>query len=151
RGGVVRQQALAGAEIRRRQSRDPQVRSRVPRARGAHMIEKSLTAMFKVVTDEAANNPAFGKRLEDSLATFGQELADKRLAERTVGDFHPFIEYKKGTPAEFEAKLAKFDAKELRVIIDKHHLDPANTFKGKGTKKALASHIAEAARKRAER
>ncbi len=115
------------------------------------MIDKTLSAMFKVVTEEAVNNPAFGKRLEDSLAKFGQELADKRLAERNVGDFHPFIEYKKGSPEEFDARLAKFGAKELRVIVDKHGLDPANTLKGKGTKKALAAHIAAAAKKRHDR
>lgn len=115
------------------------------------MIDKTLSSMFKVVTDEAVNNPAFGKRLEESLAKFGQELAERRLAERNVGEFHPFIEYRKGSPEEFEARLAKFDVKELRVIVQKHHLDPANTLKGKGAKKALVAHILEAARKRAER
>ena len=115
------------------------------------MIDRALSSLFKVVTDEAVNNPAFGKRLEESLAKFGQELAERRLAERNVGEFHPFIEYRKGSPEEFEARLAKFDVKELRVIVQKHHLDPANTLKGKGAKKALVAHILEAARKRAER
>lgn len=115
------------------------------------MIDKTLSSMFKVVTDEAVNNPAFGRKLEDALAKFGQELAERRMAERNVGEFHPFIEFKNGTLAEFEARLLKFDVKELRVIVHKHHLDPANLLKGKGTKKALAMHILEAARKRAER
>jgi hypothetical protein len=114
------------------------------------MIDKALSNMFKVVTEEAVNNPAFGKKLEDALAKFGQDLAERRLAERSVEGFHPHIEYKK-SPAEFEARLAKFDAKELRVVIDKHGLDPANTLKGKGTKKVLAAHILAAAQKRAER
>lgn len=115
------------------------------------MIEKTLQGMFKVVTDEAAANPAFGRKIEDQLAKFGQDLAERRLAEKAVGAFHPFIEYKKGTPEEFEARLLKFDAKELRVIIDKHHLDPAATLKGKAAKKALAAHILQAAKKRSER
>ena len=115
------------------------------------MIDKTLSAMFKVVTDEAANNPAFGKKLEDSLAKFGHDLAERRLAERNVSEFHPFIEFKKAGPDEFEARLVKFDAKELRVIIEKHHLDPASSLKGKVAKKALVSHIATAARKRHER
>ena len=93
------------------------------------MIEKTLAGMFKVVTDEAATNPAFGRKLEDQLAKFGQDLAERRLAEKNVGEFHPLIEYKKGTPQEFETRLMKFDAKELRVIIDRHHLDPAATLK----------------------
>ncbi len=46
------------------------------------MIDKALSNMFKVITEEATNNPAFGKKLEDSLAKFGQDLAEKRLAER---------------------------------------------------------------------
>ena len=42
------------------------------------MIDKALSSMFKVVTEEAVNNPAFGKKLEESLAKFGQDLAEKR-------------------------------------------------------------------------
>lgn len=114
------------------------------------MIDRALSNMFKVVTDEAAANPAFGKKLEDSLAKFGQDLAKKRLAERSIEGFHPMVEYRKDAAA-FEARLARFDAKELRALIAHHHLDPAGTLKGKGTKKALATHILEAARKRTER
>jgi len=115
------------------------------------MIDKTLSSMFKVVTDEAANNPAFGKKLEDALAKFGQDLAERRMAERSVEGFHPFIEFKKGAPEEFEVRLMKFDAKELRVLIQKHGLDPANLLKGKGAKKAFVAHILEAAKKRSER
>ena len=115
------------------------------------MIDRALSSLFKVVTDEAVNNPAFGKRLEESFAKFGQELAERRLAERNVGEFHTFIEFKKGSPEDFEARLMKFDVKELRVIVQKHHLDPANSLKGKGAKKTLVVHILEAARKRSER
>lgn len=114
------------------------------------MIDRALSNMFKVVTEEAASNPAFGKKMEDALAKFGQELAEKRLAERNVENFHPHVEYKKDAPG-FEARLAKFDAKELRVLVDRHHLDPAATLKGKGAKKVLVAHILEAAKKRAER
>ncbi len=114
------------------------------------MIDRALANMFKVVTEEAATNPAFGKKLEESLAKFGQDLADKRMAERSIDGFHPLAEYKKD-PASFEARLAKFDVKELRALIAHHHLDPAGTLKGKGAKKVLATHIIEAARKRAER
>lgn len=114
------------------------------------MIDRALSNVFKVVTDEAAANPAFAKKLEDQLAKFGQDLAEKRMAERSIEGFHPLVEYKKD-PAAFEARLAKFDAKELRALVTQHHLDPANTLKGKGAKKVLATHILEAARKRAER
>ena len=51
------------------------------------MIDRALSSLFKVVTDEAVNNPAFGKRLEESLAKFGQELAERRLAEQ-IGRAH---------------------------------------------------------------
>lgn len=114
------------------------------------MIEKTLAGVFKVVTDEAAANPAFGKRVEDVLAKFAKEYVEKQVAERRVGEFHPFIEFKKG-PEEFEARLLKFDGRELRAIVDKHHLDPAQSLKGKASKKVLAAHIAQAARKRSER
>jgi hypothetical protein len=115
------------------------------------MIDKALAGVFKVVTEEASANPAFGKRMEDVLAKFAKDYAEKQAAERRIGDFHPFIEFRKGTPEAFEAQLAKFDAKELRAIIQKHHLDPAQSLKGKAAKKALAAHILQAARKRSER
>ena len=35
------------------------------------MIDRALSGLFKVVTEEAAANPAFGKKLEDTLAKFG--------------------------------------------------------------------------------
>jgi hypothetical protein len=114
------------------------------------MIDRALSNMFKVVTDEAAANPAFGKKLEDVMAKFGQDLAEKRMAERSIEGFLPLVEYKKD-PVAFEERLSKFDAKELRALVDKHHLDPANVLKGKGAKKALAAHVLEAAKKRAER
>ncbi len=114
------------------------------------MIDRALSNMFKVVTEEAAANPAFGKKLEDVVAKFGQELAEKRMAERNIDGFLPLVEYKKD-PVAFEECIGRFDAKELRAIIDKHHLDPANVLKGKGSKKALATHVREAAKKRAER
>jgi hypothetical protein len=115
------------------------------------MIDKALASVFKVVTDEAANNPAFGKRVEEALGKFAVDYVERRRAERRIGEFHPLVEFRKGTPEEFEARLAVFDATELKMIIQKHHLDPANTLKGKGAKKALAAHILAAAKKRAER
>ena len=115
------------------------------------MIDKALAGVFKVVTEEAAENPAFGKRIEEALAKFAVDYVERRRAERRIGDFHPLVEFRKGTPAEFAARLAAFDAMELRIIIQKHHLDPANTLKGKASKKALAALILAAARKRAER
>ena len=115
------------------------------------MIDKALAGVFKVVTEEAAANPAFGKRMEDVLARFAKEHAEKQLAERRIGEFHPLLEFRKGTPEEFEARLLKFDARELRAIVQKHHLDPAQSLKGRAAKKVLAAHILQAASKRAER
>jgi hypothetical protein len=115
------------------------------------MIERALGGVFRVVTDEAASNPAFAKKLEDALAGFADDYAARRKAEADIGDFHPFIAYRKSTPEEFAARLSRFDAKALRLIVAQHNLDPANELKGKGAKKALVEHIFAAARKRAER
>jgi hypothetical protein len=115
------------------------------------MIDRALAGVFKVVTDEAATNTAFARKLEDSLAKFADDYVDARAAERRVGDFHPFIEYRKGTPDEFRARLSKFDAKELKLVIGKYNLDSAGVLKGKGAKKALVEHIFTAAQKRTER
>ena len=72
------------------------------------MIDRALASVFKVVTEEAAANPAFGKKLEDTLAKFGQELAEKRMAERSIENFHPLVEYRKDA-AGFERALAEGD------------------------------------------
>lgn len=115
------------------------------------MIDRALGSLFKVVTDEAARNPAFAGRMEEALGKFAQDYAAKRLAERQVGDFHPHIEFKKGTPEEFRARLMKFDAQGLRIVIEKHNLDPASALSARAAKKALVDHVFEAASKRAER
>jgi hypothetical protein len=114
------------------------------------MIERTLAGLFKVVTDEAAQNPAFAQKLEDALARFADDYAERRRAEREVGDFHPFIEFRKGADA-FRDRLASFGAGELRLIVERHNLDPARTLKPKASKKALADHIFAAAEKRAAR
>ncbi len=115
------------------------------------MIERALGGVFRVVTDEAASNPVFARKLEDALAGFAEDYTARRKAEADVGDFHPFIAYRKGTPEEFAARLGKFDVKALRLIVAQHNLDPANALKGKGAKKALVEQILTATQKRAER
>ena len=105
------------------------------------MIDKALAGLFKAVSDEAASNPAFARKLEESLAKFAEDYVETRAAERRVGDFHPFIEYRKGTPDEFRARLSRFDVKELKLVIGKYNLDSASVLKGKGAKKALVEHI----------
>ena len=115
------------------------------------MIEKMLAGVFKVVTDEAAANPDFARKLETSLAKFADEYIESRDAQRSIADFHPFIEYRKGTPDEFRARLMAFDAKTLKLIVERNRLDPAGALKGKGAKKALVDHIFAAAQKRTER
>lgn len=115
------------------------------------MIDKALAGLFKVVSDEAASNPAFARKLEEALGKFAEDYVSTQQARRRIGDFHPFIEYRKGTPEAFRARLAKFDAKDLKLIVDKHRLDPAGALKSKTSKKALVEHVFLAAQKRTER
>ena len=115
------------------------------------MIDKALGSLFKVVTEEAAANPAFAQRLEDSLAKFAEDHVAARRAGARIGDFHPFIEFRKGTPEDFRKRLGGFDATELRMIVGKHHLDPAGVLKPRASRKALVEHLFAAAQKRAER
>ncbi len=115
------------------------------------MIEKMLASMFKVVTEEAAANPEFARKLEVSLAKFADEYIEGRDAGRRVADFHPYIEFRKRTPEEFRTCLMSFDGNELKLIVEKYRLDPAATLKAKTAKKALVDHIFAAAQKRTER
>ncbi len=115
------------------------------------MIDKALAGLFKVVTDEAAANPAFAQRLEDSLYRFSQDLVATRAAVDRVAGFHPYIEFGKLGVDAFRGRLGEFDARELKLVVDRHHLDPAQTLKPKAAKKALIEHIVAAAEKRAAR
>ena len=115
------------------------------------MIDKALGGVFKVVTTEAAENPAFARRIEDVLGKFAEEYVEKRRIESAVENFHPFIAFRKATREEFRKQLAGFSAPELRMVVAKHHLDPAAVLKARAPKKALVEHIAAAAEKRAAR
>jgi hypothetical protein len=115
------------------------------------MIEKTLSGLFKVVAEEAESNKAFAARLEGSLAKFAEDYVARAAAEGQVADFHPFIEFKKGTPDEFRARLAKFDVRALKLIVKNHGLDPAGALPAKAAKKVVAEFIATAAEKRAAR
>lgn len=115
------------------------------------MIDKTLSGLFRVVTEEAAHNPAFAQKLEDALGEFAEAWVEKRKAEREVADFHPFIEFRKSSAETFRARLDAFGPAELRLIVEKHHLDPARTLKPRASKKALADLICAAAEKRAVR
>lgn len=115
------------------------------------MIDKTLAGLFRVVTEEAAQNPAFAQKLEDALGGFAEAFVERRKAERQVADFHPFIEFRKATPEAFRARLEGFGVAELRLIVEKHHLDPAKTLKPKAAKKVIVELISAAAQKRAVR
>jgi hypothetical protein len=115
------------------------------------MIDKTLSGLFRVVTEEAAHNPAFAQKLEDALGEFSEAWVERRKAERSVADFHPFIEFRKDTPEAFRRRLDGFGPGELRLIVEKHGLDPARTLKPKAAKKAVVELIFTAAEKRAAR
>lgn len=114
------------------------------------MIDRALNSLFKAVADEAQLNPSFARKLEDSLARFAEDYVERQRMERRVGEFHPFIEYRK-SPDDFAERLGDFDQGDLKLIIAKHNLDSAGLLKSKASKKALIDHIVAAARKRIER
>ena len=115
------------------------------------MIEKALGGVFKVVTSEASANPAFARRLEDALGKFAEDYVERRRVERSVANFHPFIAFRNATPEEFRKQVGGLSAAELRMVVDKHHLDPAGSLKARAPKKALVEHVVLAAEKRAAR
>ncbi len=114
------------------------------------MIDRALNSLFKAVAEEAQLNPSFARKLEDSLAKFAEDYVERQRTERRVGEFHPFIEYRK-SPDDFAERLSSFDQGDLRLIVAKHNLDAAGLLKSKTSKKALVEHIVAAARKRVER
>jgi len=114
------------------------------------MIDRALNAIFRVISEEAVRNPAFGKKIEDALVMVSQELAEKRLTERSIEGLNPLVEYRRDA-AGLEARLARLDAKALKALVLQHRLDPAGTLKGAATKRMLIAHIVEAARRRAVR
>jgi hypothetical protein len=115
------------------------------------MMDRTLSSLFKVIEEEAGGNAAFAARLEASLSRFAEDHVQRRRAEDRVGTFHPLIDYRKSAPADFAARLDGFSPVELRLIIERHHLDPSATLKSRSSKKALTEFILSAARARAER
>jgi uncharacterized protein (DUF1778 family) len=115
------------------------------------MMDRALSSLFKVIEDEAGANAAFAARLEASLSRFAEDHVQKRRAEDRVGDFHPLIEFRKSSLADFLARLDGFSQVELRLIIERHHLDPSGALKARASKKVLTEFILSAARARAER
>jgi hypothetical protein len=113
------------------------------------MIERALAGLFKVVTEEAAQNPAFARRLEDALDRFAESHVERRRAERNVEGFHPLLDYAR-EPEGFEGRLARFDVAELKLLIEMHNLDPSRSLGAKTSKRALTAHIASAAMKRTQ-
>ena len=84
------------------------------------MIEKALGGVFKVVTAEAAANPAFARRIEDALGKFAESYVERRRAESAVSNFHPFIAYRNAQPDDFKSQVAKFSVAELRLIVERN-------------------------------
>ncbi|MBU6319621.1 MAG: hypothetical protein KGS00_08200 [Alphaproteobacteria bacterium] len=115
------------------------------------MMDRALSSLFKVIEDEAGANAAFAARLEASLSRFAEDHVQKRRAEDRVGDFHPLIEYRKSPLADFLVRLDGFSQVELRLIIERHHLDPSGALKARASKKALTDFILTASKARAER
>lgn len=114
-------------------------------------IDKALGLIFKATIDEAAANREFAVRIEDALGKFAEGYIDRRRAEKKIEGFHPLIAFKKTTPEEFVASLQRFDAIELKLIVDRHGLDPSRTLKPRPSRRVLVDLIVDAARKRAER
>ncbi len=114
-------------------------------------IDKALGLIFKATIDEAASNRDFAIRIEDALGRFAEGYIERRRAEKKIEGFHPFIVYRKGAPEAFVAALQTFDAVELKLIVDRHGLDPAKSLKARPSRKVLVDLIVAAARKRAER
>ncbi|MEZ5937052.1 MAG: hypothetical protein R3C52_02395 [Hyphomonadaceae bacterium] len=114
-------------------------------------IDKALGIIFKETMDEAAQNAAFARKIQEALGKFADGYMERRKAEKKIAGFHPFIEYKKSTPEAFVAALQPFEVVELKMIVERHGLDPAKTLKGKSSRRALVDLIVSAAKKRAER
>ena len=115
------------------------------------MIVSALNRLFRVVADEASVNPAFAAKLEASLSVFAETHVRKAAAEARVGDFHPIVHFRKTGEQAFLRDISRYSAEELRLMIQRHNLDPTGALKRRASRKALVSHIAQSVRKRVER
>jgi hypothetical protein len=115
------------------------------------MIERALRRLFEVVADEAATNAAFARKLEDTLGPFAERYVENRRIEREIDGFHPFVEYRKGTPEAFVARLNRFSPQALKAIIDFHQLDKTGEITGQSSKRRMVAAVVAAAEKRAAR
>jgi len=115
------------------------------------MIVKALNQLFRVVADEASVNPAFAAKLEASLSAFAETHVRRSAAEARVGEFHPIVHFRKTGEETFVKDISRYSADELRLIIQRHNLDPTGALQRRASRKAIVSHIAQSVRKRVER
>jgi hypothetical protein len=115
------------------------------------MITRALSQLFRTISDEAEENPAFAARLEASLVAFAKSHAAQMEAERRVGDFHPIVAFRTMGESAFLERLSAFRADDLRSIIRQHNLDPSGRLAPRASRKVLTEQLLGQVKKRADR
>ncbi|MEM6626909.1 MAG: hypothetical protein AAF719_09425 [Pseudomonadota bacterium] len=114
-------------------------------------MEKALKKLFAVITEEAASNVAFSRKLEDAMGAFAETYQKDRKIEREIEGFNPLVALKALGAESFHKRVGGMSAPALKLLIQKHNLDPSGALQGRASKAKLVDAIVGAAEKRAAR
>jgi len=117
-----------------------------------------LAYIFRVILDEAAQNPAFASRLEEILAapksakpnrsTTSAVAQQTRRRRRSPAVLNPIRTFREGEDV-LRDQLGKLNLEQLRDIIAEYRMDPDNLAMRWKSPNRLVERIVELARGRA--
>lgn len=115
------------------------------------MIEKTLKSMFAIIAEEAGNNRAFGRKIEDELLKQAKELEKARELEAQISSFNPNVVFKEAGADGLKTALKNRSVAALKQIVERHNIDPSNQLGSRPTRSKIVEIILNAAAKRAKR
>jgi hypothetical protein len=115
------------------------------------LLDKALKQFLAVVLEEAERNREFRTRLEDSFADFAARYAESIQAKKQAEGFSPLKEFESLGANGFRTKLLSMRLSTLKVIVDEHNFDPAQTLISVRAKEPIVEKIIAAVEKRQRR
>lgn len=115
------------------------------------MLDKALKQFLAIVIEEADRNPEFKTRLEDAFGDFAVRYSEGLQAKKQAEGFSPLKEFEALGPSGFRTKLMGMRLSTLKVIVDEHNFDPAQTLISVRAKEPIVDKIVAAVEKRQRR
>jgi hypothetical protein len=116
-----------------------------------HLLIRILRGLTQLVTDEAAANPEFAKKLDHLLQDIPQKRStrEKTVADERLPDI--FAAAREKEDRDMEIWLSEMDVPVLKAIVRKHDLDSSKRSRKWNEPEKFAKFITEQIRARMQR